>query len=172
MELNRPSILLLVVHGSFERFCIGNASLSVKTNQNSWIDILWKPAGFPTDPQQQHSPMIPLSLLSRVEVGLWEGGPGLLLVMGPGAGEGAGLGIELERVPLGLQCGEGKDKGWSKDWPPALVFRVEEGLSEQGEAVLQVRVELGLPPRAEVSHWKRRAERWWYTTKEVKVAWC
>lgn len=32
------------------------------------------------------------------------------------------------------------------------VFRVEEGLSEQGEAVLQVRVELGLPPRAEVSH--------------------
>lgn len=73
-------------------------------------------------------------------------------MMGPGAGQGAGLGIALERVPLGLQCGEGKDKGWSKGWLPALVFKVEEGLSEQGEAVLQVRVELGLPPRAEVSH--------------------
>ncbi len=71
---------------------------------------------------------------------------------GPGAGQGAGLGTGLERVPLGLvlelQCGEGKAKGW----PPALVLRVEEGLSELGEAVLQVRVELGLPPWAEVSH--------------------
>lgn len=76
--------------------------------------------------------------------------------MGPGAGQGAGLGTGLERVPQGLvlelQCGEGKDKGWGKCWAPALVFSVEEGLSEQGEAVLQVRVELGLPPRAEVSH--------------------
>lgn len=96
--------------------------------------------------------MIPLSLLSRVEVGLWEGGPGLLPVMGPGAGLGTGL----ERVPLGLglelQCGDGMGKGWGKGWPPALVLRVEEGLSELGEAVLQVRVELGLPPWAEVSH--------------------
>lgn len=73
-------------------------------------------------------------------------------MVGPGAGHGAGLGPGLERVPLGLvlelQCGEGKAKGLA----PAPVFRVEEGLSEQGEAVLQVRVELGLPPRAEVSH--------------------
>lgn len=71
-------------------------------------------------------------------------------------GPGAELGTELERVSLGLvlelQWGEGKGKGWGKGWPPALVLRVEEGLSEQGEAVLQVRVELGLPPWAEVSH--------------------
>lgn len=78
-------------------------------------------------------------------------------MVGPGAGgHRVGLGTGLERVPLGLvlelQCGEGKDKGWGKGWPPALVLRVEEGLSEQGEAVLQVRVELGLPPWAEVSH--------------------
>lgn len=104
------------------------------------------------------SPMIPLSLLSRVEVGLWEGGPGLLLLMDPGAGPGAGLRTGLERVPLGLvlelQSGEGKGKGWCKGWPPALWLRVDEGLSEQGEAVLQVKVELGLPPWAEESHWK------------------
>lgn len=76
--------------------------------------------------------------------------------MGPGAGPRAGVGTGLERVPLGLvlelQWGEGTDRGWGKGWPPALVLRVEEGLSEQGEAVLQVRVELGLPPWAEVSH--------------------
>lgn len=77
-------------------------------------------------------------------------------MMGPEAGQGAGLDTGQERVPLGLvlelQCGEGKGKGWGKCWPPALVLRVEEGLSEQGEVVLQVRVELGLPPWAEVSH--------------------
>lgn len=77
-------------------------------------------------------------------------------MMGPGTGQGPGLGTGLERVPLGLvlelQCSEGKDNGWGGGWAPALVFSVEEGLSEQGEAVLQVRVELGLPPRAEVSH--------------------
>lgn len=70
--------------------------------------------------------------------------------MSPQGGQGAGLDAGLERVPLGLllgpQWGEGKGKGWGKDWPPALVLRVDEGLSEQGEAVLQVRVELGLPP--------------------------
>lgn len=63
---------------------------------------------------------------------------------------GAGLDTGLERVPLGLllepQWGEGRGKGWGNGWPPTLVLRVEEGLSEQGEAVLQVRVELGLPP--------------------------
>ena len=83
--------------------------------------------------------------------------------MGPGAGQGAGLGIGLERVPLGLvlelQCGEGNGKGWDTGCPPALVFKVDEGLSEQGEAVLQVRVELGLPPWAEVSHWKRKSRK-------------
>jgi len=36
---------------------------------------------------------------------------------------------------------------------------VEQGLSEQGEAVLQVRVELGLPPWAEVSHWRETKSR-------------
>ncbi len=76
-------------------------------------------------------------------------------MMDPGAGQGAGLVTGLERVPLGLvpelQCGEGKGKGWGKGRPPALVLRVEEGLSEQGEAVLQVRVELGLPPWTEAS---------------------
>lgn len=96
--------------------------------------------------------MMPLSLLSRVEVGLWEGSPGLLL----DAAQGAGLDTGLERVPMGLvmplMCGEGRVKGWVEAWAPVVVFRVEEGLSEQGEAVLQVRVELGLPPRAEVSH--------------------
>lgn len=51
-----------------------------------------------------------------------------------------------------LQCSEGKDKGWGDGWAPPLVVRVDEGLAEQEEAVLQVRVELGLPPRAEVSH--------------------
>lgn len=51
-----------------------------------------------------------------------------------------------------LLCGEGRVKGWVEACAPVVVFRVEEGLSEQGEAVLQVRVELGLPPRAEVSH--------------------
>lgn len=65
-------------------------------------------------------------------------------------GPGPWLGTELERVPLGLvlvlQWVEGKDNGWDKSWPPALVLRVEGGLSEQGEVVLQVRVELGLPP--------------------------
>lgn len=70
--------------------------------------------------------------------------------MSPQGGQGAGLDAGLERVPLGLllepQWEEGKGKGWGKDWPPALVLRVDEGLSEQGEAVLQVRVELGLPP--------------------------
>lgn len=50
------------------------------------------------------------------------------------------------------QCGEGRVRGWAEAWAPALVLRVEEGLSEQGEAVLQVSVELGLPPRAEGSH--------------------
>lgn len=110
--------------------------------------------------QQQLSPIIPLSLLSNVEVGLWDGGPGLLPVMSPQGGQGAGLDAGLERVPLGLllepQWGEGKGKGWGKDWPPALVLRVDEGLSEQGEAVLQVRVELGLPPWAEESYWEKK----------------
>lgn len=57
-----------------------------------------------------------------------------------------GLDAGLERVPMGLvlepQWGEGR----GKDWSPTLGLRVAEGLSEQGEAVLQVRVELGLPP--------------------------
>lgn len=66
--------------------------------------------------------------------------------MDPGARLGNGPG----RVGLVLepQWGEGKHRGG----PPALVLKVEEGLPEQGEAVLQVRVELGLPPWAEVSH--------------------
>lgn len=89
-------------------------------------------------------------------------------MMGPGAGQGAGL----ERVPLGLvlelQCDEGKGKGWGKGWPPALVLKVEDGLSEQGEAVLQVRVELGLPPCAEVSHCKKRGE-WDDGGREVRM---
>lgn len=76
--------------------------------------------------------------------------------MVPEAGQGAGIDTGLERVPLGLvvelQCSEGKDKGWGDGWAPPLVVRVDEGLAEQEEAVLQVRVELGLPPRAEVSH--------------------
>lgn len=50
------------------------------------------------------------------------------------------------------QCGERRVRGWAEAWAPALVLRVEEGLSEQGEAVLQVSVELGLPPRADGSH--------------------
>lgn len=54
----------------------------------------------------------------------------------------------LERVPPGLvlepQWDEGKS--WVEGGPPTLALRVEQGLSEQGEAVLQVRVGLGLPP--------------------------
>lgn len=106
------------------------------------------------------SPMIPLSLLSNVEVGLRDGGPGLLVGLSPEVGHGAGLctglraGLRagLETVPLGLEPEPqwGEDKG--KDWPPAPVLRVEVGLSEHGEAVLRVRVELGLPPWVEVSH--------------------
>lgn len=58
--------------------------------------------------------MIPLSLLSRVEVGLWLGGPGLLpgglspaVVHGAGLGTGLdrGLLMGLEGVPLGLMLG-------------------------------------------------------------------
>lgn len=64
---------------------------------------------------QKLSPMIPLSLLSRVEVGLCVGGPGLLLVGGPVTAQGAGVLTGLQRVPLGLVLelhrGEGKDKG-------------------------------------------------------------
>lgn len=86
------------------------------------------------------------------------GGPGLLLVRGPVEAEGAGLLTGLVSGPLVVvlvlerHCGEGRDKGLAKGWAPALLLSVEEGLSEQGDAVLQVNVELGLPPRAEVSH--------------------
>ena len=76
--------------------------------------------------------------------------------MAPRAEHGAGLGTGLGGVPLGLvletQWARGRDKGWGKGLPPAPMLRVEEGLSEQGEAVLQVRVELGLPPWVGVSH--------------------
>lgn len=54
--------------------------------------------------------MIPLSLLPRVEVGLSDGGPGL---MGPAAGQGAELGTVSERVPLGLVL-------WGEGLPPTL----------------------------------------------------
>lgn len=53
---------------------------------------------------------------------------------------------------LEARCGEGRVRGWAEACAPALVLRVDEGLSEQGEVVLQVSVELGLPPRAEGSH--------------------
>lgn len=79
--------------------------------------------------------------------------------MGPGmlpeskAVEGARP-VGLERVPQGLEllCGERGAKGWGRLFPPRLMLRVEQGLSEQGDAVLQVRVELGLPPCIEISH--------------------
>lgn len=64
----------------------------------------------------------------------------------------------MYRVPPGLEAepqrGEDKGRDWGRDGPPAL--RVDVGLSEHGEAVLRVRVELGLPPWAEVSHWRRK----------------
>lgn len=105
---------------------------------------------------EQISPIIPLSLLSRVEVGLWGGGPRLLPAMSPAEENWAGLRTGLESVPLGLRleppCGEGE--GRAKGWHTLLLLKVDEGLSEQGEAVLQVNVELGLPPWAEVSPWK------------------
>lgn len=95
--------------------------------------------------------MIPLSLLSRVEVGLWEVGPGMFPVSR--AVDGARP-VGLERVPQGLELlwGESGAKGWGRLFPPGLMLRVEQGLSEQGDAVLQVRVELGLPPCIEISH--------------------
>lgn len=137
------------------------------------LKIIWK-VSFKT---LQSSPIIPLSLLSKVDVGLWDEGPGLFPVVGPEAGHGAVLRAGLESVPLGLVLEPrwGEDKG--KDWPPALVLRVDVGLSEQGEAVLQVRVELGLPPWAEVSHWKAEQEKWqdanarWKTNQPGKRYW-
>lgn len=45
------------------------------------------------------SPIIPLSLLSKVEVGLCNGGPGLLTEISPEVGQGTGLCAGLESVP-------------------------------------------------------------------------
>lgn len=148
-------------------------ALELCTFHHMYHHFLKNGPGISTTTPQKISPMIPLSLLSRVEVGLCVGGPGLLLVGGPVTAQGAGVLTGLQRVPLGLvlelHCGEGKDKGWAEGRAPALVFRVEEGLSEHGDAVLQVNVELGLPPRAEVSHWKMREEKWWCMMNEVKT---
>lgn len=67
--------------------------------------------------------MIPLSLLSRVELGV------VMVVM----------------VPQGLQWVRG-------GLPEVLLFRVEQGLSVQGDAVLLVRVEQGLIPPLVTEH--------------------
>lgn len=83
-----------------------------------------------------------------------EAGPETGLRAEPWAGLRAELRAGLDRVPPGLEAepqrGEDKGKDWGRGGPPAPALRVEVGLSEHGEAVLRVRVELGLPPWVEV----------------------
>lgn len=81
-----------------------------------------------------HSPMIPLSWLSSVELGLRQG-------------------LGLRRVPPGLGLGLGRQEGG----PPVLLLpRVEQGLSEHGDVVLQVNVEHGLTTWPEILHYRQR----------------